>query len=105
MFQTIRKRISKFSFEAQIVQILISGDQIVPSSTPFNQPFKHWGWILEHYAISPYRHTTKSFIKIKRKKEMITNLRSFWLLNEFSFLATKEMYRKSRENMNTDVRV
>ena len=43
MFQTIRKRISKFSFEAQIVQIRISGDQIVPSSTPFNQPFKPRG--------------------------------------------------------------
>ena len=43
MFQTIRKRVSRFSFEAQIVKIRISGDQIVPSSTPFNQAFKHEG--------------------------------------------------------------
>ena len=37
--------------------------------------------------------------------EMIKNAGNSWFLNKFFFSEPLEMYRKSRENMHTDVRV
>ena len=39
------------------------------------------------HLISPYNITPESHIKVMRTKEMITNQRSFWLVNKFSLLA------------------
>ena len=38
----------------------------------------------DQQLISPYNITPESSIKVMRIKEMITNLRSYWLLNKFS---------------------
>ena len=38
----------------------------------------------DQQLISPYNMTPESSIKVMRIKEMITNLRSYWLLNKFS---------------------
>ena len=49
--------------------------------------------------ISPYNIIPELHIKVTRIKEMITNQRSSWLLNNFSLLAPKEIYREQyREN-------
>ena len=39
------------------------------------------------HLISPYNITPESHIKVMRIKEMITNQRSFWLVNKFSLSA------------------
>ena len=41
----------------------------------------------DKYLISPYNITLESHIKVMRRKEMITNKRSSWLLNKFSLSA------------------
>ena len=41
----------------------------------------------DKYLISPNNITSESHIEVTRIKEMITNLRSSWLLNKFSFPA------------------
>ena len=38
----------------------------------------------DQQLISPYNMTPESSIKVMRIKEMITNIRSYWLLNKFS---------------------
>ena len=38
----------------------------------------------DQYLNSPYNITPESHIKVMRIKEMVTNLRSSWLLNKFS---------------------
>ena len=47
-------------------------------------------WLL----IFPYIITLKSNIKVRRKKEVITNQGSYWLIDKFSLLAPQEMYRE-----------
>ena len=44
----------------------------------------------DQHQISHYIITTESHIMVRRIKEMITNLRSPWLLNQFSLPARKE---------------
>ena len=48
----------------------------------------------DKYLISPYNITLESHMKVMRRKEMITNKRSSWLLNKFSLSAPEEMYRE-----------
>ena len=45
----------------------------------------------DQHLISPHSNTAKSFSKIMRLKEMITNLRSSLLLNKSSLSALQEM--------------
>ena len=55
--------------------------------------------------ISPDNITPQSHIKIMRVKKMITNKRTSWLLNKFSFSAPLKCIGSSKENMHTDVRI
>ena len=54
-------------------------------------PLNHQSDLL---LIFPYSITLKSNVKVKRKKEMITNQGSYWLIDKFSLLAPQEMYRE-----------
>ena len=57
----------------------------------------------DQYLISPYSNTAKSFIKIMRIKEMITNTRSFDLQISSPCQYQKKQIEKSIENVDTDV--
>ena len=46
----------------------------------------------DQHLISSHNIIPESNIKVKRIKEMITNLRISWLLNKFSLSAPWEMY-------------
>ena len=48
----------------------------------------------DQHLISPFNITPESHIKVMRIKEMIINWRTSWLLNKFSLLAHKEIYRE-----------
>ena len=55
----------------------------------------------DYHLISPYNITPQSNINVTRIEEMITNLRSSWLLNKFSLSAPQEKYREQyREYLN-----
>ena len=49
------------------------------------------------HLISPHNITHESNIKVLRRKEMIKDSRSFWLLNKFSWTALTEMLRQQYE--------
>ena len=57
----------------------------------------------DQHLISPYSNTAKSFIKIMRIKEMITNTRSFDLQINSPCQYQKKYIEKSMENVDTDV--
>ena len=57
----------------------------------------------DQHLISPYSNTAKSFIKIMRIKEMITNTRSFDLQINSPCQYQKKQIEKSMENVDTDV--
>ena len=57
----------------------------------FISPFKPKS---DQRQISPYNIILESHVKVMRIKEMITNERSFWLVNKFSLSAPLEMYRE-----------
>ena len=65
----------------------------------------HWPFKLltNQHLISPNNDTTKSFMKITRVKEMITNLRSFDWWNNFPCQYQRKY--TGMENMDTNVRV
>ena len=48
----------------------------------------------DKHLISCYNITPESNIEVTRIKEIITNLRSSWLLNKFSLSAPYEMFRE-----------
>ena len=73
--------------------------QIVVSINQFNLKCD---WLL----IAPCSITLESSGNIMRIQEMITSLRSSWIMsNKFSLLLSHECRNISAENMNTDVRV
>ena len=59
----------------------------------------------DQHPISPNSNTAKSFIKIMRIKEMITNVRSFDLQINSPCQYQKKYIEKSMENLDTNVRV
>ena len=73
--------------------------QIVVSINQFNLKCD---WLL----VAPCSITLESSVNIMRIQEMITSLRSSWIMsNKFSLLLSHECRNISAENMNTDVRV
>ena len=73
--------------------------QIVVSINQFNLKCD---WLL----IAPCSITLESSVNIMRIQEMITSLKSSWIMsNKFSLLLSHECREISAENMNTDVRV
>lgn len=73
--------------------------QIVVSINQFNLKCD---WLL----IAPCSITLESSVNIMRIQEMITSLKSFWIMsNKFSLLLSHECREISAENMNTDVRL
>ena len=52
-----------------------------------------------------YNITIELNVKVMRIKEMITNLRTFWLSNKFSLSLPQECRENSMENTNTNVTV
>ena len=59
----------------------------------------------DQYLISPYSNAVEPFIKIMRINEMIGNLISFDLQINSPCQYQKRHMEKSRENMDTDVRM
>ena len=57
-------------------------------------------WLL----ISPYITPFESNAKLRRIKEIITDIRIPWLLNKFSLSVLWKCIRSSVEEMNTDVK-
>ena len=64
------------------------------SYSPLRVFLSLWPLKSDQHVISPYIITPGSNIQVTRKEKMIINWRSSWLLNKFSSLAPKEMYRE-----------